>query len=150
VFVVSVLALLVRAGLEFSLFTAEKVAMTWDRLGLSLAHRLPFALPLIWLAFHSSHNAALAQRVEEDYAFKETVSRSFEGYRREMAELEGKAQAHSPLARLCSGVLGVVTAPPGRIDENHALNRTPFDGVASAAEPVVVGAVKAAVGGMSS
>jgi len=108
----------------------------WKSLGFSLLARLPLALPLVWLAFHSSHKAALAQRLEEDYGFKEVVSRSFEGYRREMSELEGKVQPDSPLAKLCSGVLGVVTSPPGRIYEKHALNRTPLNALAESAKPV--------------
>ena len=109
---------------------------------MSLLFRLPFALPMIWLAFHSSHKAALAQRLEEDYGFKETVSRSFEGYRREMADLEGKVQPHSPLARLCSGVLGVVTDPPGRIYEKHPLNKTPLNALAESAAPIAEATAK--------
>ncbi len=144
VFVVSLLALLVIAGLEFSLFSKIDGALTWDRLGLSLLHRLPFALPLIWLAIHSGHKAALAQRVEEDYAFKETVSRSFEGYRREMAELEGKAAPNSALTRLCAGVLGVITNPPGRIYEKHPLNNTPLSTLADSAAPIAPFASKVA------
>ncbi|MBL8963897.1 MAG: hypothetical protein KF787_13350 [Phycisphaeraceae bacterium] len=144
VFVVSLLALLGIAGLEFSLFSKLDGALTWDRLGLSLLHRLPFALPLIWLAIHSGHKAALAQRVEEDYAFKETVSRSFEGYRREMAELEGKAAPNSALTRLCAGVLGVITNPPGRIYEKHPLNNTPLSALADSAGPIASAATRAA------
>lgn len=144
VFVASLLALLGIAGLEFSLFSKIDGALTWDRLGLSLLHRLPFALPLIWLAIHSGHKAALAQRVEEDYAFKETVSRSFEGYRREMAELEGKAAPNSALTRLCAGVLGVITNPPGRIYEKHPLNNTPLSALADSAAPIATAASKVA------
>jgi hypothetical protein len=144
VFVLSLLALLVIAGLEFSLFSKIDGTLTWDRLGLSLLHRLPFAIPLIWLAIHSGHKAALAQRVEEDYAFKETVSRSFEGYRREMAELEGKAAPNSALTRLCAGVLGVITNPPGRIYEKHPLNNTPLSALADSAAPIATAATKVA------
>lgn len=144
VFVACVLALLVIAGLEFSLISKMDSALTWDRLGLSLLHRLPFALPLIWLAIHAGHKAALAQRVEEDYAFKETVSRSFEGYRREMAELEGKAAPNSALTRLCAGVLGVITNPPGRIYEKHPLNNTPLSALADSAAPIATVASRVA------
>jgi len=99
-------------------------------------------LPLIWLAFHSSHKAALAQRVEEDYAFKEAVSRSFEGYRREMAEIEGKAAPESALSRFCAGVLSVITNPPGRIYEKHQLTKTPLNALAESAVPIAEAASK--------
>ncbi|MBL8801841.1 MAG: hypothetical protein JNN27_07595 [Planctomycetes bacterium] len=139
-FVVSVLALLGIAWLEFRLFSELDSALTWDRLGLSLLHRLPFALPIIWLAIHSAQKAALAQRVEEDYAFKETVSRSFEGYRREMAELEGKAAPNSALTQLCASVLGIITNPPGRIYEKHPLNDTPLSALADTTAPLATAA----------
>lgn len=136
VFILCLVGLLGIAGLEFSLFSKDVAALTWERLGLSLLHRLPFALPLIWLACYASDKASLAQRVEEDYAFKETVSRSFEGYRREMSELEGKAAPNSALSRLCSGVLGVITSPPGRIYEKHPLSNTPLSALSESAAPV--------------
>jgi len=142
VFVASLVALLGIAVFEFSPFSNPDTALTWERLSVSLLHRLPFALPLIWLAFHASHKSALAQRVEEDYAFKETVSRSFEGYRREMAELEGKAAPQSALSHLCAGVLSVITNPPGRIYEKHQLNRTPMNALAKSAAPIVDAASK--------
>ena len=129
-------------GLEYGLLPKADATLTLDHLWLSLVYRLPFALPLIWLAFHASHKAALSQRLEEDYAFKETVSRSFEGYRREMAELEGKSAPHSALSRLCAGVLAVITNPPGRIYEKHALNKTPFNALAETAAPIAEAATK--------
>jgi uncharacterized coiled-coil DUF342 family protein len=134
-FVLCVLGLLGLAGLEFN-FVSDAEALSFDRLGLSLLHRLPFALPLIWLAFYASHNAALAQRLEEDYSFKETVSRSFEGFRREMAELQSTVKPDSPMANLCTLTLNIITRRPGLIYEKHALTKTPID--------VLTGAAKAA------
>jgi hypothetical protein len=136
VFMVSLFGLVVVAWLEFGWHSVPDAALTWGGLGLSLLHRLPFALPLIWLAFHSSHKAALAQRVQEDYAFKEAVSRSFEGYRREMAELEGKAAPESALSQLCVRVLSIITDPPGRIYEKHQLTKTPLNALAESAGPL--------------
>ncbi|MEQ1632015.1 MAG: hypothetical protein ABL997_06555 [Planctomycetota bacterium] len=125
-FVLSLAGLITIAWLEFGILTNPASTETWDRLALMLVHRLPFMAPLAWLAYYSSTKAALAQRVEEDYAFKEAVSRSFEGYRREMSELSSKATPQSALDKFCGGVLGVVTSPPGRIYEKHPLVHTPF------------------------
>ena len=140
VFILSVLALL---GLAYEFpAMAKDVPLSWERLGASLVYRLPFALPLIWLAFHSSHKAALAQRVEEDYAFKETVSRSFEGYRREMAQLDGKVDPDSPLARLCADTLAIIARRPGLIYEKHPLTRTPLNALAESVGPLADAAAK--------
>jgi len=129
-------------GIEFGFLPKGDLKLTLEQLGLSLLYRLPFVLPLIWLAFHSSHQAALAQRLEEDYGFKETVSRSFEGYRREMAEIGGSVQPNSPLVSFCSAVLRVVTNPPDRIYERHALNKTPLNAIAESATPIAEAASK--------
>lgn len=115
---------------------AKDAPLSWERLVASLVYRPPFALPLIWLAFHSSHRAALAQRVEEDYAFKETVSRSFEGYRREMAQLDGKVAPDSPLARLCADTSAIIARRPGLIYEKHPLTRTPLNALAESVGPI--------------
>lgn len=144
-FVTSILSLLGLAFWELSHFPESNNPasdLSWDRLLVSLLRRLPIALPLIWLAIHSAHKAALAQRVEEDYAFKETVSRAFEGYRREMAELGEKAVPNSVLLRLCEGVLSVITDPPGRIYEKHKLNTTPLEQFADSVGPIGDGVAK--------
>lgn len=135
-FFASIVGLLALAILEFS-FLPQVGTLNWEAFMVSLARRLPIALPLIWLAIHSSHRGALAQRIEEDYGFKETVASSFEGFRREMAELEGKAASNSVLSQLCTAVLSVVTNPPGRIYEKHRLNSTPFNALAESAGPVM-------------
>jgi predicted component of type VI protein secretion system len=142
VFIISLSGLLGVAAWEFKSSAAPDTAPTWEKIELSILHRLPFALPLIWLAIHASHRAALSQRVEEDYAFKEAVSRSFEGYRREMAELEGKAAPESALSLLCTGVLSVITNPPGRIYEKQKLNQTPLTALAESAKPLADAASK--------
>jgi hypothetical protein len=142
VFIASVLALLALAGLEFGVIAKADALLSYDKVGLSLLHRLPFALPLVWLAFHAAHKAALAQRLEEDYSFKETVSRSFEGYRREMGDLEGKVNPGSPLAGLCASTLAVITRRPGLIYEKHALTKTPMDAVGETATSILEAAAK--------
>ena len=110
--------------------------LTWDGLALS-----PASPPAVCVALNLARvprlaQGGVAQRVEEDYAFKEAVSRSFEGYRRELAELKGKAAPESALSRFCARVLGVITDPPRRIYERHQLNKTPLSAVAESAGPI--------------
>ncbi|MFO0967413.1 MAG: hypothetical protein U0793_17780 [Gemmataceae bacterium] len=133
IFLGSIAGLLFLTLFDFGGYARGETALTWEHVSLSLLNRLPLALPLVWLAFHAAHRAALAQRIEEDYGFKETVSRSFEGFRREMSELEGKAAPESALSRLCTEVLAVITNPPGRIYEKHHLHGTPMNAIADSA-----------------
>lgn len=142
-FVACIGGLLAVAAWALKLFETGGPPHTLDSLWLSLLFRLPLAIPLIWLAIHASHRAALLQRVEEDYAFKETVSSSFEGFRREMADLATKSSPDSPLSNLCNNVLAVITRRPGLIYEKHPLTKTPTDSIVEIAGPLAEAATKA-------
>jgi hypothetical protein len=143
-FLVSLAAIATITFLEFNIIAEAAKEFTLERIGLGLLRRLPMVLPLIWLALHASRKAALAQRVEEDYGFKETVSRSFEGYRKEMVELESRATENSTVRELCNSVLGTITERPGRIYDGHPLIHTPASEVASLS-PVISAIVAATV-----
>ncbi len=120
VFLAAIIGLLAVAGYDFGV-SKPLTSWTLDSLGLLLLHRLPFVVPLVWLAIYSARQASLAKRLEEDYAFKEATSRSFEGYRRQMGELESGA-----LSRLCLNTLAIISQHPGRIYEKHRSDVTPI------------------------
>ena len=114
----------------------------YSELARMLLQRLPFAIPIIWLAIHSARQAALAKRMEEEYAFKATISTSFEGYRRQMAEISKDLSETSPLARLCNDTLRTIGAPPGQIYSKHRMDPTPGTAAAEIVTPVVDGISK--------
>lgn len=68
----------------------------------------------------------LSIRLEEDYAYKEAVSKSFAGYKREMEKFaSGQAPGpDNPLTILCVNVLKAIAEHPGRIYEgkHHDIN----------------------------
>lgn len=113
-----------------------KPASDWDEIIRSILMRLPLAVPLVWLAIYSGRNYMLSVRMEEDYAYKEAVSRSFEGYKREMetiATTEGIADA-IPLTTLCSNVLRAIAERPGRIYESKTRDLSPLGEAQGAVE----------------
>jgi len=110
---------------------------SWEELARTLLSRLPFGLPLIWLAIHSSRQAAFAKRMEEEYAFKATTSMSFEGYRRQMAEVGNELSVDSPLAHLCKNTLATIAAPPGKVYERQRMDPTPGTAANELIRPIV-------------
>jgi len=91
---------------------------TWDATWRSLALRLPIVAPLVWLAIYAGRNYMISVRLEEDYAYKEAISTSFEGYRREMEEIAaGDGTNPTPITILCTNVLRAIAERPGRIYE---------------------------------
>ncbi|MDO3514287.1 hypothetical protein Q3P06_20515 [Ralstonia pseudosolanacearum] len=93
--------------------------------------RLPFAAALIWLALHSSREAALAKRLEEDYGYKAAIAASFQGFQKQMAEIGANAGTGSALAKLCDDTLATIASPPGRIYDKHKLTVSPGSEVAN-------------------
>lgn len=98
--------------------------------------RLPFAAALIWLALHSSREAALAKRLEEDYGYKAAIAASFQGFQRQMAEIGSAAAPESALATLSKDTLATIATPPGRIYERHKLTVSPGTEIAGAGKAI--------------
>lgn len=114
----------------------------WQQLARMMLFKLPFVLPLIWLAIHAARQASLAKRMEEEYAFKATTSMSFEGYRRQMAEVGKDLDANSPLAQLCNNTLKTIASPPVRAYDKQRMDPTPSTAAAEIVGPVVEGVSK--------
>lgn len=121
--------------------TLESVLVLW-------LTRLPVAATLAWLALHASRETALAKRLEEDYGFKAATAASFQGFHKQMAEMEAASTDNAPLSRLCEGVLATIANPPGRIYEKHELSVSPSAEFASAAKSAtdVIKAAKSPAG----
>jgi chromosome segregation ATPase len=126
IFVVSILAIVALTG--WTLYHTLKTGiptMTYDELLRMWLSRLPVMAALVWLALHSSHESALAKRLEEDYGYKAAVATSFLGFHRQMSEVGKAANDNKPLATLCGDTLATIASPPGRIYDKHALAVSP-------------------------
>jgi len=144
---VVVLAAMALVSLLEVYFNVSK--MTYQQLLVLWLSRIPFAAALVWLAMHASRETALAKRLEEDYGFKASVARSFQGFQEQMKNLGDSAQANEPLKTLCDATLAQITNPPGRIYDKHALIVTPTAEFVKAANALAE-AVKAAKWPLSS
>lgn len=138
---VVVLAAMALVSLLEVYFNVSK--MTYQQLLVLWLSRIPFAAALVWLAMHASRETALGKRLEEDYGFKASVARSFQGFQEQMKNLGDSAQANEPLKTLCDATLAQITNPPGRIYDKHALIVTPTAEFVKAANALAE-AVKAA------
>jgi hypothetical protein len=122
---------------------------TYDELVRLWLSRLPVAAALVWLALHSSHEAALAKRLEEDYGYKAAVASCLQGFQKQMAEVNENVKAGSPLEKLLDNTLTTISAPPGRIYDQHKLTVSPANELKGAGKVVAdaVGANKPAGNG---
>jgi len=100
--------------------------LTWDLVLRQMTSRSLIVIPLLWLAFVASENYSLALKVQEDYAYKEAMSRSFEGYKKQMEGMSASSPEIVPLLRLCDGVLLTLAERPGRLYDGKRETPTPM------------------------
>ena len=137
---VSCLVILAATGLWSAIHASP--AASYDELLRLWIARLPIAAALVWLAIHSSHESALAKRLEEDYGYKAAVAHSFQGFHQQMSEIGAAGASNAALTKLCEDTLTIISTPPGRIYDKHALATSPAAEFVEAAKSVV-GAAKA-------
>lgn len=135
-FIGSVTALVILATVSF---LERYIASSTPNLEEALLYwvfRIPVAVALVWLAIHSSHEAALAKRLEEDYGYKSVVASSFMGFHKQMSDVGSAAAVNPPLAKLFDDTLATIASPPGRIYDQHKLTVSPADELSGVANGV--------------
>lgn len=106
---------------------------SWDLIWRQLVQRVPYIIPLVWLGVYSGRQYMMSVRMEEEYAYKEAVSTSFEGYKREMASNPESAN------NLYTNVLAVLARRPGLIYEGEQHDVTPLTPAVDALQKLTPG-----------
>jgi len=75
-------------------FLTLKDLQTVEDFGKSILHSLPISGPLIWLAIYASKRRSENQRLEQEYAHKEALAKSYSGYKQ---QIEGLNQYNQEL-----------------------------------------------------
>jgi hypothetical protein len=134
-FISCIIGLILVASPSFLNAIIGAPADSWGVIFRGMAMRLPIVIPLVWLAIYAGRNYMVSLRLEEDYAYKETISRAFEGYKREMKDIPiGEAKNPTPLTTLCGNVLTAIAERPGRIYDGKQKDITPLNEALTAAE----------------
>lgn len=63
---------------------------TWDAALKALANKLPLYGALIWLAFFATKRRSEFQRLQQEYAHKEALAKSYNSYKKQLELLDGK------------------------------------------------------------
>lgn len=91
-----------------------------------LLARLPYLVPLVWLAVYSSVRHSQALRLEEEYAHKEVISKSFEGYKTQLSEIEADTTKSPATELLFREAIEAIALHPGRVYELKNENVSPM------------------------
>lgn len=77
-------------GITAFSFTSLSELNTIEDMGKSLLHSLPITAPLIWLAIYASKRRSENQRLEQEYAHKEALAKSYSSYKQQIEALNEK------------------------------------------------------------
>lgn len=83
----------------------------------------PILVALILLEEFSRRNYNIALRLEEDYGYKEVLSRSFEGYRKQMDTIDQSSD--KAVSKLSSNLLDALAKEPGRLIDKEKPMKPP-------------------------
>ncbi len=111
-------------AMGFASFQEVSAAPTLDSALTKILGRLPFYLAAVWLASFASKRQSQNKRLREEYAHKESVSRSLEGYKREIQALENSEDA---MKELMAAVVAMLSFNPSEtLDRHHGNDKSPF------------------------
>lgn len=91
----------------------------WKKLLVASVARAPIALPLVWLAFFAAKRRNENRRLEEEYAHKETIARSFYSFKKQIEELGEKASSDLSLKLLEAAISSVAFNASTTLDKDH-------------------------------
>ena len=99
---------------SFKEVTTIEGALLW------LVSRFPFFFAAIWLALYSSSQQSQTKRLEQEYAHKEALAKSFEWYKREIENLWEDGAVKEILNKLISNVVEMTWYNPSEtLDKKH-------------------------------
>ena len=127
VFVLSMIALFAIAYIDP--ITLQKTAVNEGTLLSFFLARTPFVIPIVWLAVYAGRRHNQALRLEEDYAHKEALSKSFEGYKAQLLEIEAESDEKDATLDLIQRTLEALSLQPGRIYNGGHEDITPATAV---------------------
>jgi len=102
-----------------------------DAFIVGFVRRFPFAAPWIWAAWFCARNYGHLARLQEVYSFKEAASRAFEGYKKQMLEIDESVTAGSEKSLLVEDlslrVLKIFSKDPLAVFDRKSADETPFN-----------------------
>jgi len=125
VFVVSMVALLLVAFINPISFEVENT-INHESVFSYIFVRIPFIIPIVWMAIYAGRRHSQALRLEEDYAHKEVLSKSFEGYKTQLLEIDVADKVNKTTLEHISNTLNALALHPGRIYQGKHEDISPW------------------------
>jgi uncharacterized membrane-anchored protein YhcB (DUF1043 family) len=86
---------------------------------LELIKRTPLFGPLIWLALFASKQQGQNKRLQEEYAHKETITKTYVGHKRQLDKLEDSDAKDELMTKLAASTIEAIEFNPSSTLEKH-------------------------------
>jgi len=91
----------------------------------NILSRAPFFIPTIWLANFASKQQSQNRRLEQEYAYKESLAKSYEGYKREIEKLPTSEEKTEIMEKLIRSMVDAAGFNPSSTLEKKSHNDSP-------------------------
>ena len=108
----------------FAIITITEVD-TVDEAFIRIVSRLPFFIPAFWLAIFASKQQSQNKRLQQEYAFKEALSKSYEADKREIEKLPESEERNQLSIKLLDAVIEMANSNPSETLQSVAHNDGP-------------------------
>jgi len=92
---------------------------------MNILARAPFFIPTIWLALFASKRQSQNRRLEQEYAHKESLTKSYDGYKREIDELPESEEKNLIMEKLVAALVDAAAYNPSETLEKNSHNDSP-------------------------
>ncbi len=79
---------------------------------IELLKRLPLFGPLIWLALFASKQQSQSKRLQEEYAHKETITKTYVGHKRQIEKLNDSKEKEELITKLAASTIEAIEFNP--------------------------------------
>jgi hypothetical protein len=90
----------------------------WDAVLKGLVSKIPFYAPILWLALYASKRRSECQRLQQEYAHKEALSKSYDKYKKQIDDL-GNQDMDMKKALIMKAVEAIAYNASNTLDRKH-------------------------------
>lgn len=108
----------------YALVTVQD-STTFSEAMMNILSRAPFFIPTIWLALYASKRQSQNRRLEQEYAHKESIAKSYDGYKREIDELPASNKKDLIMEKLVAYLVDAAGYNPSATLEKNSHNDSP-------------------------
>jgi DNA polymerase I-like protein with 3'-5' exonuclease and polymerase domains len=101
---------------------------SWSQLPVDILHKLPLLIPLLWITYFVSSRRSEALRLQQEYAHKEAIAKSFESFKKQINELrDNKTEKEVLMTKLLGVAIDAIAFNASNTLDGKHKDKTPFD-----------------------